>query len=274
MMEPAFLVIGGTGKTGRRVSSRLNERGLTVRIGSRSGEPAFDWDRPAGWPAVLEGVTTAYVTYYPDLAVPGADQAIATLAELALAQGVKRLVLLSGRGEKGAEAGERALQNSGVDWTIIRASWFHQNFSENFLLDPVLAGEVSLPVDSVQEPFIDAEDIAEIAVAALTDDRHSKKLYEVTGPRLLTFAEAVSEIAEASGRDIHYRAISHNDFLAGLKSSDVPPELIALLDGLFSEVLDGRNESLADGVQQALGRPPRDFREYVQETAATGVWDA
>lgn len=274
MTTQPFLVLGGRGKTGRRVAQRLAARGLRVRIGSRSGTPPFDWTDQATWPAVLDGVAAAYVTYQPDLAIPGAADALGSFIGRALAAGVRRLVLMSGRGEEEAQACERILQASGADWTIIRSSWLAQNFSESFMLDMVLAGAVTLPVGEVGEPFVDAEDIADIAVAALTDERHVDELYEVTGPRLLSFADAVAEISRATGRDIRLIPISSNAFAAGLAAEGVSGDEAWLLDYLFATVLDGRNERLTDGVQRALGREPRDFTEYAAVTAASGAWNA
>ncbi|WP_425450193.1 NAD(P)H-binding protein [Virgifigura deserti] len=270
--EKPTLVLGGNGKTGRRVVERLTARGLPVRLGSRTGEPPFDWEDRATWAPVLRNVRAAYITYYPDLAMPEAAAAIRSFAELAVKSGVRRLVLLSGRGEEGAQRSEQALRESGADWTILRASWFCQNFSESFLLEGVLGGEVVLPVGSVTEPFIDTDDIADVAVAALTEDRHIGQLYELTGPRLLTFAEAIEEIAKASGRDVRYVQISRERFTSMLAQQDTPPKFLALLTELFTEVLDGRNSHLADGVRRALGREPRDFADYAREAATTGVW--
>jgi len=266
------LVIGGTGKTGRRVAERLAARGLPIRIGSRSGTPPFDWEDRASWAPALRGTGAAYITYFPDLAVQGAVAAIRDLAGVALANGVRRLVLLSGRGEEEARHSEQVLQQSGADWTIVRASWFSQNFSEGALLDAVLAGEIALPAGAVGEPFIDADDIADVAVAALTQGGHVGQLYEVTGPRLLTFAEATAEIAQASGRPVRYTEVSAADFAAMMAEQAVPAEVTGLLTYLFTTVLDGRNARLADGVQRALGRPPRDFADYARDAAATGIW--
>ena len=266
------LVLGGTGKTGQRVAERLAARGLPVRVGSRSMDPPFDWQDEAGWALALQGVGAVYITYYPDLAVPGAVEAVQSFVNRALEQDVQRLVLLSGRGEEEAQRAEQVLQASGADWTVVRCSWFSQNFSENYLLEPLLAGDVVLPAGDVPEPFVDADDIADVAVAALTEDGHIGKLYELTGPRLLTFAEAIDEIASATGRKIRYVPVSVDDYAAILAEHDVPADFEWLLTYLFREVLDGRNASVADGVQQALGRPPRDFSDYVRETAATGVW--
>ena len=267
------LVVGGTGKTGRRVVERLEARGLPVRVGSRSGEPPFDWEDEATWAPALRDVGAVYVTYYPDLAAPGAADAVRSFAELAVESGVRRLVLLSGRGEEEARRVELAVQGVDAEWTIVCSSFFSQNFSESFFLEPILGGELALPVDGVSEPFVDAEDIADVAVAALTEDGHAGQLYELTGPRLLTFAEAVEEISLASGREIRYVPISAEQFTSALSRDGVPPEAIELLTYLFTEVLDGRNARLTDGVRRALGREPRDFADYAREAAATGVCD-
>jgi uncharacterized protein YbjT (DUF2867 family) len=267
------LVLGGTGKTGRRVVERLAARDLPVRVGSRSGQPPFDWNDRSTWAPALRGVTAVYVSYQPDVAIPGAAETVGAFADLAAASGVRRLVLLSGRGEEGAQRSEDAVRAAYPDATILRASWFCQNFSEGFMLDQVLAGEVALPVTDMPEPFIDIDDIADAAVAALTEDRHAGRLYEMTGPRLLTFADAVAEIGKASGRDARFVPITIDEYMAALAGYGLPDDLLGLLRYLFTEVLDGRNASLGDGVQRALGRQPRDFSDYARDTAATGIWE-
>ncbi|MGO4642118.1 NAD(P)H-binding protein [Mesorhizobium sp. 2RAF45] len=267
-----FLILGGTGKTGRRLAERLTARGIPVRIGSRSGTPRFDWEVPASWAPALEGVSAVYISYYPDIAVPGAAEVIDAFTRLAMEHGVRRLVLLSGRGEHEAQRAEEMLKASGADWTILRCAWFSQNFSEGFLIEPLLAGEVALPVGPVGEPFVDVDDIADAAEAVLTEPGHVGQLYELTGPRLLSFADAVAEIAKATRRDIRFVRISHDEFTAAVASHELPPEIVWLLDELFTKVLDGRNESLTDGVQRVLGRAPKDFSAYATETAATGIW--
>lgn len=268
------IVLGGTGKTGRRVVERLRARGLPVRAAARSGEVPFDWEDRATWAPAVHGASAAYVAYAPDLAVPGAEEAIGAFTDLAVAQGVSRIVLLSGRGEPEAERCERLVRESGLDATILRCSFFHQNFSESFLLDGVRAGEVVLPVDGVPEPFVDAEDIADVAVAALTEPGHAGRLYELTGPRLLTFADAVAEIAAAAGRPVRFVPVGAEEYAGALRAQGVPEAEVALITYLFTEVLDGRNARLADGVRQALGRTPRDFAVYAHTTAASGAWDA
>jgi len=266
-----ILVIGSTGKTGKRVADQLEMRGIPIRHGSRSADLPFDWDNPQTWAPALAGVDKVYLTYYPDLAVPGSVDAVAKLTELASDAGVSRLVLLSGRNEAEAERAERVVIASGLEWTIVRCAFFAQNFNEGAWLDEVLAGTVSLPVDQVQEPFVDADDIADVAVAALTDDRHVGQLYELTGPRLLSFRDAVAQIGAATGRDISFVSVPIADYTAMLTEYGLPQDFIWLLNHLFTEVL-GSKAQLADGVQRALGREPKDFADYARETATTGVW--
>ncbi|MGP4025669.1 NAD(P)H-binding protein [Actinomadura sp. 3N407] len=267
------LVLGGTGKTGRRVVERLEALDVPVRMGSRSASPAFDWEDGTTWEPVLHGVEKVYLSYYPDLAVPGAAEVIRAFTAKAADAGVRHAVLLSGRGEDEARECERIVQDSGMAWTVVRSSWFAQNFSEDYLLDPVRAGEVALPAGDVPEPFVDADDIADVAVAALTRDGHAGEVYEVTGPRALTFAEAVAEIGRAAGRDVAFVPVATEDYAAVLKEHGLPDELIDFLTYLFDTVLDGRNTATADGVRRALGREPVDFAGYARRTAASGIWN-
>ncbi len=272
--EGVTLVLGGTGKTGRRVAERLRARGVGTRVASRTTSPSFDWNDPRTWDASLVGVTAVYITYAPDLAIPGATDAIRRFVDKAVASGVERLLLLSGRGEEEAQACERIIQQSGLQWTVVRASWFMQNFSEGEFLAMVLDGAITLPVANIPEPFIDVDDIADVAVAALTEPGHAYEVYEVTGPRLLTFAEAAQEISRATGREVQCLQISKEAFVQGIAASGAPADIAWLLNYLFETVLDGRNAHVCDGVQRALGREPTDFAEYARRMAGRGVWNA
>ncbi|OQP56157.1 NmrA family transcriptional regulator [Niastella populi] len=267
-----ILVIGSNGKTGRRVLQRLNDRGVPATGATFSGNPKFDWNDAATWDNVLNDITAVYISYYPDLAIPGAVKSIELFTKLAVKKSVQKLVLLSGRGEEEAQQCEKVVMGAGVDFTIVQASWFCQNFSEGNFLEPILAGHVALPAGNIGEPFVDADDIADVAVAALTEEGHSNKLYEVTGPRLLTFKDAIAEIAKATGRTINYEQVSIEEYAAVLADYGLPKEVIWLVTYLFTEVLDGRNQFVADGVEQALGRKATDFSDYVKKAAATGVW--
>jgi uncharacterized protein YbjT (DUF2867 family) len=267
-----ILVTGGTGKTGRRVAAGLESLGLPVRIGSRSAEIPFDWDDDATWGPVLDGVGAAFVAYAPELAFPGAAEVVRSFSRQAVACGVRRLVLLSGRGEAGAHRAEQFVMASGAEWTIVRCAVFAQNFDEGMFAAAIQAGVLAVPAGEVAEPFLDVNDIADVVIDALTDDRHAGQLYELTGPRLLTFAEAAALIGEAAGHPVEYVPVTGEAFEADLRAAGLPDEEAQGITWLFGEIFDGRNQSLSDGVQQALGRPPRDFADYARRAAATGVW--
>ena len=274
MTNPTILVLGATGKTGRRVITRLTASGHAVRAGSRSADIAFDWEDPATWAPAVAGIGSIYLTYQPDLAFPGAAERVAGLVHAAKAAGVRRIVLLSGRNEPGARAAEQVVEQSGCEWTLLVASFFAQNFSElDTVRDGVLAGVVAFPAGDVREPFVDADDIAEVAVAALTSDRHLWRRYELTGPRLMTFGDAVAELAAATGRHIAYVPITIDELSAAMRGDGVPDVDVDAYADLFATVLDGRNAYLSGDVERILGRPPRDFADYLAATVPTGVWD-
>ncbi|WP_068116398.1 NAD(P)H-binding protein [Tropicimonas marinistellae] len=271
MMTNPILVLGATGKTGARIAARLEAQGLPVRRGSRNAEIPFDWNAPETWGPVLAGVSAVYISYYPDIAVPGAVETVEAFVAQARTAGIGKLVLLTGRGEYHAQQAEEVVRHSGVPFTIVRAAWFAQNFSEGALHAPVMAGVLPMPGGDVQEPIVDVDDIADVAVAALLGDGHDGQLYEVTGPHLMTFAEVAEALTAAAGRQIAHVPISFEDFHAALVASQ--GELIAdILTGIARETLDGRNAHLTDGVQRALGRPPRDFTTFATAAARSGAW--
>jgi len=273
-MKGNYLIIGGTGKTGRKVVTNIKKQGCNVRIGSRSAVPSFEWEDPSNWMDVLKDIDKMYVVFYPDLAVPGAYEAIQQLTTVAKAVGVKKVVLLSGKGEKEAERCEDLIATSGLDYTLVRASWFNQNFSESFFVEPVLSGEVALPMPEAQIPFVDTDDIADVVTAALTGDQHNGKTYEVTGPRKITFAEAIAEISKATGRSISYHPITLKEYTESMKMAGLPADYIWLFEYLFREVLGNpKNQVVSNDVERVLGRKAKDFSQFAAETAETGVWD-
>ena len=271
MQTRPILVIGATGKTGSRVAAKLEAKSLPVRRGARNAAIPFDWEAPETWGPALNGVRAAYVTYFPDLAFPGAVEKLESLCETAKDAGVEHLVLLSGRGEHHARLGEEVVRNSGVDFTIVRSAWFAQNYSEGYLRDPILAGILPMPGGDIVEPIIDIDDIADVVVAALTEDGHKGELYEVTGPRLMTFADMAAELSSAIGRPIRHVPISFEDFRANIAQAG--GDFVAdVFTAIARETLDGRNAHLTDGVMRALGRPPRDFSDFAQAAAGAGAW--
>lgn len=268
-----ILVTAGTGKVGRRVAEGLGAKGVQVRIGSRSAEIPFDWEDRETWSAVLEGVSAAFVMYTPDIGDPRAGETIRAFSELAVASGVRRLVLLSARGETQAEPAENAVRESGAEWTVLQAAWFNQNFDEGVFTDMIHGGALAFPAGQVLEPFVDAADLADVAVLALTEDGHTGQNYDLTGPRLLTFGDAAQAIAEATGRVIQYIPVTGEEFGAVLKTEfGMPdPEVDGMID-IFATLLDGRNAQITDTVGQLLGRDPIDFADYVRDASAAGAW--
>jgi uncharacterized protein YbjT (DUF2867 family) len=263
-------VVGATGKSGRRAAARLIERGIAVRPVSRGAAHRLDWADPSTWALAVAGADAVYLAVAPDLAAPGVPEIVADFAQVAADQGVRRLVLLSGRGEPEAQRAEDLVAEVFPARTVVRCAWFAQNFSESFLLDPVLDGVVPLPVSTIVEPFVDLDDVADVAVAALTEPGHAGRVHELTGPRLLTFGEALAEIGAAGGREVRLQTITREEFAAGLSAAGVPDDIVDLTSYLFAEVLDGRNAHVAHGVREVLGREPRDFADFARREAS--VW--
>lgn len=268
--QAPILVIGASGKTGKRVAAKLMDAGHAVRLGSRQTAIPFDWNDSASWHAALAGVRAVYVSFFPDLAVPEAPAAIQKFCKVAHTAGVRHIVLLSGRGEPAAQYCEQIVQASGLQWNVVRASWFNQNFSEGEFATMVQQGVIALPEPKAKEPFVDVEDIADVAVAALTGKCAINRVYELTGPRLMSFTDIATELSDALNRTIRFVPLPKEVFLQEMRRHDVPEDTLELLVFLFTEVLDGRNAHTSDGVMQALGRPARDFRDF----AATLVNDS
>ncbi|MGX9900998.1 NmrA family NAD(P)-binding protein [Arthrobacter sp. SA17] len=277
MTRNTFLITGASGKTGRRVSRLLQEQGHAVREASRSSQTPFDWNDQATWPAALDGVFAVYVVL-PDLGSPGTVEQVRSFAELAAASGVKKAVMVSFPEDGGMDfslvsATERQITDAGLALTVLRLRWFSQNFSEDFLTDPVRSGDLRLSAGDGQEAFVDADDIAEVAVAALTDGRHDGRSYELTGPRTLSFTEIAEELSGATGRNISYTAITVEEFIAEQTAQGVPAEWAQMLGYMYSHIGSGALASTSGDVEKVLNRPSRDFSAYARATAATGVWN-
>ncbi|TMM51989.1 NmrA family transcriptional regulator [Maribacter algarum] len=273
MKTENIVVIGGTGKTGRLVAKNLKEAGYNVRVVGQKTSPALDWENPETYDAVLEGMDRAYIVYYPDLAVPGSKEAITTLTKKAIAAGMKKVVLLSGKGETEAEACEQIVANSGLDYTLVRASWFNQNFSEGAFIDFVLDGVVALPMPEAKIPFVDANDIADVVSKVLVDDSYNGQTITVTGPKMRTFEEVVGIMAAATKRHIQYVPISIEEFKEGMRKAGLPDSYVWLFGYLFKEVLGNPdNQEVSYDVEKVLGRKAIDFTEYAAKVAATGIW--
>lgn len=273
MRLPKILVLGATGKTGRKVVELLANQAVEVRHGSRQAEPAFDWNDASNWPEVFKDIDTIYITFQPDLAIPGALEAIEKLIKVAVDQKVRKLVLLSGKGEKEAELSEQLIMHSGLEHVIIRASWFNQNFSESFFLGPILEGKVALPMAQAKVPYVDTDDIAAVAAKVIREDGHNGQIYEMTGSELFNFKEVIELIAEVSGRDISFTPISVPAYIGLMEAQGVDKEFIWLIQYLFTEVINAPgNDHISSDIEQLLGRPPKRFKDFVMEANNLGFW--
>jgi uncharacterized protein YbjT (DUF2867 family) len=262
MADLPILVLGATGSTGRRVASRLSGAGHAVRRASRRGEVRFDWTDRGTWAGALDGVERVYLMAPHELPVePG-------FVHEAVARGVRRFVLLSTRGveemrDERLLAAERLVRGSGVGWTVLRPDWFDQNFDEGFFRPSVLAGELVLPLGEKEQAFVDADDIAAVAVAALTEDGHEGEVYEVTGPEALSFPQALDVLARVTGRKVQFRG-TPDDYRA-VMPADLAEEQIRAWDAL------GDGEP-TDTVARVTGREPKSFHDYAVTAWEGGAW--
>lgn len=276
MAHDTTLVLGATGKTGRRVTARLRLAGVPVRTASRSSPTPFDWTDPGGWDALLDGVGTVYVVAPT---VPGPVHEFTARAESA---GVRRAVLLSGRGADtwgdspfglDMRSAEDAVRGSALEWTILRPNNFDQNFDEENFHAPLVRGELALPAGAVPEPFIDIEDVADVVATVLTrPGRHAGETYELSGPRTITFGEAVAQISRASGLPVTYTQISPAEYTATLVQDGLGEDDAHHIAEMFVMMERGLIATTTDGVATVLGRAPRSFEEYVVRAAAAGAW--
>jgi uncharacterized protein YbjT (DUF2867 family) len=275
----SILILGGTGKTGRRIAAHLRAAGRPVRTASRSGgDVAFDLADPKTWSSALDGVTAAYLIE-PDLQAAAMDPQgrVPDFVSQAVAAGVGRFVLLSAGGadteHHPLRPAEQAVRGSGVEWTVLRPTWFAQNFSEDSWRDGVLSGSLTLPTGDGRVPFIDAEDIAAVAAVALTEDRHHEQIYVLTGGRAITFGEATGLIAQATGRTVRHVDIEPEAYTEKQVADGIPRPVAQMFTAIFTAIRAGRDSACADGVERALGRAPRPFEQYVAEAAAAGDWN-
>ncbi|MGP4095825.1 SDR family oxidoreductase [Nonomuraea sp. KM90] len=266
MTDQVILVLGATGSTGRRVADLLRAAGHPVRAASRSGETRFDWSAPDTWEAAVTGASALY------LMAPDGTPVDPAFVSLAVERGVERIVLLSSgsietMGDERLLAAERTVRGCGAAWTILRPSWFDQNFDEGFFRPAIMAGELMLPLGDVGQAFVDAGDIAAVAVAALTGKGHEGRSYEVTGPRSLPFEEAVRIVGRAAGREVRYLG-GDEDYIA---ANGFSGESIQAAKA-FAALRAVGDQPVAETVSQVTGRPPKSFETYAEQAAAAGAW--
>src|SRR5580693_6562103 len=269
------LVLGGTGKTGSRVADTLSERGVSVRTAARGGaDIRFDWNNPATFEGALQGVTGVYLVS-PVMRVDFAG-VVSDFLDQAEQAGVRNVTYLSAYGMEYAPA-EVALRAVELDLesrgsfthSIVRPAWFMQNFSETFL-KPV-DDEIVVPGGTGAEAFVDAEDIASVAAATLTEpERHAGRAYAPTGPESLTLDQAAQIISAAAGRTIAYRDTDRADWVGAMVRSGVPAEYGEVLRALTETIAGGRGARPNGDVLAATGAAPVSFADFAAKT--TPAW--
>jgi uncharacterized protein YbjT (DUF2867 family) len=267
------LVLGGTGKTGTRIASRLTGLGLPVRTAARHGaDVRFDWDDPATHRNAVEGADRVYLIA-PVMRTRFAPQ-VSTFLDLTEAVGVRHVTYLSAYGMEfaPAEVALRAVEldlmgRSTLTHSIVRPAWFMQNFSETFLMP--IDDTIVVPTGSGGEAFVDAEDIAAVAAATLADPLgHAGAEYAPTGPDILTVSEAADIIGSVTGRPVRYVDIDRLSWVDSVIASGVPAEYGEMLQMLTETIASGRGSQPNDDVEQVTGAPPRNFTDFARRTAA------
>ncbi|SUJ24279.1 NAD(P)H azoreductase [Sphingobacterium spiritivorum] len=264
-----ILVIGGSGKNGSRVVRKLRELNYpafsTVRKGNihQPNVRIFEWKDTSTWEAALTDIDSIYIVH-PDTSMPEAYTEIKELAEKSVKMGITRLVLLSGRGQQSVIKCEDAIRKSGLEWTIVRSAWFNQNFTEGHFAASIQHGELIFLADTVKEPFVDLEDLTDVIVQCLIDDKHNHHIYEVTGPALHSFEEAVQIIGATTGKPVRYIHADADNYYELLVQHGLSQDLATHMIGAFEEILDGRNANIGDGIEKVLGRPPVLFTTFVK----------
>jgi uncharacterized protein YbjT (DUF2867 family) len=279
MTTTPILILSGKGKTGRRVVEQLETRGVPYRLASRSSAQRFDWYDESTWSPTVTGAETAYLA--PPVGPTGLAQACRFIKQAA-SEGLRRVVLLSGRGVgspgrdfavyDGQLAVEDAVKASGADWTIVQPAWFAQGFNEDFLRYHVLDGEIRVSAGDGGEAWIDTNDVGDMMTAVLLDEAHTGATYAISGPRYLTMTEVAAELSAATGRPINYVDLEPQEHVTELVDQGLDQEDAEAVRDLFAVIRNHRSEYVSDGVQQVLGRPPRDFTDWARETATTGIW--
>jgi uncharacterized protein YbjT (DUF2867 family) len=279
-MSKKILVIGASSKVGTALVELLSEAGEGVKaasrtelsgLGSNAEHVTFDYDNSGTWDGALEGVDRVFLMARPmDIE---ADQVVNPFVDKAVAAGVRRIVIMTALGVDASDdiplrKAELHLQSKSVEHVILRPTWFDQNFSAGFIGDSIrTAGGFYLPAEDAKVGFIDARDIAAVAVKALTEDGHAGKAYPLTGGQALTHTDAASIISDAAGKEITYTSVPEDDARKGMLEQGWPEPAVDYMLMLFSSIRAGAASNTTDTVQQVLGRAPISFEQFAQDNA-------
>lgn len=266
-----ILLTGGTGKTGRRIAAGLAAQGIKPRIASRDVKAAgphavhFDWADAATHGPALDGVDAAYLV--APAGVPDPLHAMVPFLHAALEAGVRRYVLLSAsslaEGEPMMGQVHAFLRGTAPEWVVLRPTWFMQSFSEQQHLPTIRdEGAIYTAAGDGRVPFIHADDIAAVGVAALLGKVAGDGDHVLTGPRALSYGDAASIIAAAAGRPVRHQRLSEDALAKRLAGHGLPPPYAAALAAMDTAVAHGSEDRITDAVQVITGRTPISFEAF------------
>jgi len=269
------LVIGASGTTGSRVVAQLVAAGHGAKAASRRATPVpgaapvrFDWYDPSTHIAALDGADRVYLIPPPADSDPAA--VMMPFLRQARAAGVHRAVLLSSsaipKGGPAVGSVHRALPDLVEQWAVLRPSWFMQNFTGTHAhaLSILAQGSILTATGSGRVGFIDAEDIAAVAVHALTGEHAPGTDLVLTGPEALSYDDIAAIMTEVTGRLVVHRSLSYEQMRDRL-AAEIPEEFAAMLAGMDRAIAEGSEDRVTDTVQRLIGRPARTFRAFLEE---------
>lgn len=279
----SVLVTGSRGKTGRLLVEALRQsEGVRVIAASRQsdGDRRLDWDDKATWKSALSGAEALYlVKPTNNLTDPHAeDVAERVRGFLASADRLKRVVLLSEIGAADRDEAldekrvERAVEQSGLDWTILRPNWFMQNFSDpSFYLKAIREeGRIAVPKSGMPTSFIDSRDIADCAAKILLHGGHAQKYYTLTGQSSHTWSDAMSMISKAAGHSVTYSDVPLEEFLSRAHYQSLPARVMAHHRKVYELLSSIEAGKVTGDTERILNRSARGFEDFVREN--TEVW--
>jgi uncharacterized protein YbjT (DUF2867 family) len=276
--KETVFVVGAMGNVGSRVAAHLTDVGRAVRAATRwpeaydgPAEPVrFDFTDPGTHAPAVEGAGSAFVMTPADVeAYPQLIPFMQTAADA----GVRRIVLMTAMGVDQApddvplRAAELHLEQGDQEHTLLRPNWFMQNFLTYWRGMIEADGVMRLPAAEAETRFIDTDDIAAVAAAALTRDGHDGQGYTLTGPEAFTYHEAAEVLSDASGRDIRYEPVSDEEARNILTEAGLDAEYAGMLVGLFQNVKAGHAAPVTPAVEQVTGRPPRSLEAFARDNA-------
>lgn len=277
-MPDTILVTGGTGTTGRRISAQLAARGLCYRAATRrpktENDIRFDWADETTWAAALDGVARIYL-----VAPTGVSEPLPVMIpflELAIRTGVKRFVLLSASSlEPGGPMMGMVhswLRDRAPEWVVLRPTWFMQNFSEQQHLGPIRdEGAIYTATDGGRIGFIDAEDIATVAVEALSQPEFASGDIILTGPAAISYDDVAKTLSDVLDHPVQHHHLSVAELAARhVDCSDLPQSYADTLAAMDASIASGSEDRVTDAVALIVGRPARSLADFIVANAS--VW--